>query len=80
MSRGNIERLYELNPETAATDYELFRRMNSSVEFKKEMLKGAMNLQHGKCIVWIFADRFVDFTQYWPDVKAARVEGGASQV
>jgi hypothetical protein len=51
VSRGNIERLYELNPETAATDYELFRKMNSSVEFKKEMLKGAMNLQHGS--VWL---------------------------
>jgi 2-polyprenyl-6-methoxyphenol hydroxylase-like FAD-dependent oxidoreductase len=58
ISQGNIERLFSLNPDTAATDYELFRKMNESEEFKREMLKGAMALQH-------------DFTQYYPDkVKA----------
>ena len=47
VTKGNIERLYELNPETAAEDHELFRKMNASDDFKKEMLKGAMRLQHG---------------------------------
>jgi len=47
ISQGNIERLFKLNPETAATEHELFRKMNESEEFKREMLKGAMALQHG---------------------------------
>ena len=36
-----------MNPETAATEDELFRKMNESEDFKKEILKGAMALQHG---------------------------------
>jgi len=36
-----------LNPETAATEHEFFRKMNESDESKKEILKGAMQLQHG---------------------------------
>ena len=38
-----------MNPDTAATDHELFRLMNApdGDEFKREMLKGAMALQHG---------------------------------
>jgi hypothetical protein len=47
ISQGNIERLWKLNPETAATEHELFRKMNESDDFKKDMLKGAMLLQHG---------------------------------
>jgi 4-nitrocatechol/4-nitrophenol 4-monooxygenase len=47
ISRDNIERLFSLNPETAATECELFRKMNESDEFKREMVKGAMALQHG---------------------------------
>jgi len=39
--------LYTLDPETAATEHELFRKMNESDEFKREMLKGAMALQYG---------------------------------
>jgi len=39
--------LFKLDPETAATEHELFRKMNGSEEFKREMLKGAMALQHG---------------------------------
>ena len=60
ISQGNIERLFGLNPETAATEHELFKLMNApnGDEFKREMLKGAMALQH-------------DFTQYYPDVTKA---------
>ena len=47
ISQGNIERLFKLNPETAASDHELFRMMNESDDFKREILKGAMALQHG---------------------------------
>ena len=47
ISRGNIERLFSLNPETAAEDHELFRKMNESEDFKREILRGAMALQHG---------------------------------
>jgi hypothetical protein len=47
ISQGNIERLWKLNPETAATENELFRKMNESEDFKREMMKGAMALQHG---------------------------------
>ena len=50
ISQGNIERLFKLNPETAATEHELFRKMNESEEFKREMLKGAMALQHGMAL------------------------------
>jgi hypothetical protein len=52
VSRGNIERLYSLNPETAATDYELFRKMNESDDFKKKMLAAAMDIQHGIFRCW----------------------------
>jgi 2-polyprenyl-6-methoxyphenol hydroxylase-like FAD-dependent oxidoreductase len=47
ITRANIERLYTVNPETAATEHELFRKMNESADFRREMLKGAMALQHG---------------------------------
>ena len=47
VSQGNIERLFSLNPETAAEDHEFFRKMNESEDFKREMLRGAMALQHG---------------------------------
>ena len=47
ISQANLEILWKLNPETAATVHELFRKMNESEDFKKEMLKGTMALQHG---------------------------------
>lgn len=60
ISQENIERLFGLNPETAATEHELFKLMNApnGDDFKREMLKGAIALQH-------------DFTQYYPDVTRA---------
>jgi hypothetical protein len=47
VSRANIERLYSLNPETAATDHEFFRKANESAEYRRAVLQGAMALQHG---------------------------------
>jgi 2-polyprenyl-6-methoxyphenol hydroxylase-like FAD-dependent oxidoreductase len=64
ISQGNIEALWKLNPETAATEHELFRKMNEGDEFKREMLRGAMALQHG---IWISGCLTLDFTQYYPE-------------
>jgi hypothetical protein len=58
-----------LNPETAATEHELFRKMNESDDFKREMLKGAMALQHG--ITSVIAANIKDFTRYWPEKQEA---------
>jgi hypothetical protein len=43
--------------------------MNESEDFKREMMKGAMALQHGitNCLTGLI----LDFTQYYPDVKEA---------
>jgi len=71
ISQGNIERLFKLDPETAATEHELFRKMNESEDFKREMLKGAMALQHGITSFVSPAANLSDFTQYYPDVKEA---------
>jgi hypothetical protein len=71
ISRGNIERLYKYNPETAATDHELFRKMNESEDFRREMLKGAMALQHGTSKFSMLT--IPDFTQYWPEVMNGRL-------
>jgi hypothetical protein len=50
ISRANIERLYSLNPQTAATDDELFRKMNESPDFRRGIMEAAMRLQHGNLI------------------------------
>jgi hypothetical protein len=50
LSRENLERLWKLNPETAATDDALFKKMNESEDFKREMLKGVMALHHGQIV------------------------------
>jgi len=50
-SRANIERLYTVNPETAAKECDLFRKMNESADFRREILQGAMRLQHGTLIL-----------------------------
>ena len=72
ISQGNIERLFKLDPETAATEHELFRKMNESEDFKREMLKGAMALQYGiTSFVSPAAANLSDFTQYYPEVKEA---------
>jgi hypothetical protein len=71
ISQGNIERLFKLDPETAATEHELFRKMNESEEFKREMLKGAMALQHGTTFLSTPSANLSDFTQYYPEVKEA---------
>jgi len=47
ISQGNLERLFKLNPETAATEDEFFKKMNEDEEFKREIFKGSMALQHG---------------------------------
>jgi hypothetical protein len=44
ISRENVERLYKLNPDTAATEYELFRKMNESDDFKRAMLTASSPL------------------------------------
>jgi hypothetical protein len=44
ISRENVERLYKLNPETAATEYPLFRQMNESDDFKRKMLSASSPL------------------------------------
>ena len=69
ISQENFERLWKLNPETAATEYELFRKMNESEDFKKEMLKSAMALQHGTASQLYGLS--LDFTQYYPETKEA---------
>ena len=63
-----------MNPETAAHDNELFRKMNESDDFKREMLRGAMALQHGIPPVTcpVISLTFVDFTQYYPDIVKAQ--------
>jgi hypothetical protein len=38
ISRENVERLFKLDAKTAATEYELFRKMNESDDFKRAML------------------------------------------
>jgi hypothetical protein len=43
--------------------------MNESDDFKREMLKGAMALQHG--IASVIAANSKDFTQYWPEKQEA---------
>lgn len=47
ISKETFEKLWKSNPEKAATEDELFKKMNESDDFKREMLKGAMALQHG---------------------------------
>jgi 2-polyprenyl-6-methoxyphenol hydroxylase-like FAD-dependent oxidoreductase len=53
ISRENIERCYKLNPETAATDYEMFRKMNESEDFRRQLMERAMTLQHGNSSIAI---------------------------
>ena len=62
-----------MDPETAATEHELFRKMNESEDFKREMLKGAMALQHGITSFVFPAANLSDFTQYYPEVKEAHL-------
>lgn len=71
ISQGNIERLFKLNPETAASEHELFRMMNENDDVKREILKGAMALQHG--IPGVVRKRLIlDFRQYYPENVAAQ--------
>ena len=71
ISQENFEILWKLNPETAATKHELFRKMNESEDFKKEIFKCAMALQHG--ITSQLSGLILDFTQYYPEAHQASV-------
>jgi hypothetical protein len=44
ISRENVERLYKLDANTAATEYDLFRKMNESDDFKRAMLTASSPL------------------------------------
>jgi hypothetical protein len=44
ISRENVERLFRLDANTAAMEYELFRKMNESDDFKRAMLTASSPL------------------------------------
>jgi len=57
VSYGNIKLLYETDPKTAS-EKEPFKSMNTDPNFSENMIKNAFSMCH-------------DFTQYYPQAKAA---------
>jgi hypothetical protein len=67
VSQANIERLYGLNPDTAARDDPFLKSLNevgNTPEFQKVMSENMLALLHG---IRNFGEANSDFTQYYPD-------------
>jgi hypothetical protein len=67
VSQANIERLYGLNPDTAAKDDPFLKSLNelgNTPEFQKVMSENMLALLHG---MHHFCEAKSDFTQYYPE-------------
>jgi hypothetical protein len=69
VSRANIERLFKSNPETAAEDDPMLKRMINDPEFPKEWGATMMSISHGIDPSEALTD--LDFTQYYPEKLSA---------